>query len=74
MTNGTIKRLENNLREVADAFKKFEQLGFDREIVEIYISHKTKQPIKAVRKMLDSQKEFIDKLTADEVIKKLKNG
>lgn len=52
--------LNSNLKDIKYSFDKLEKLGINRELLEIYIKHKTSLPRHSVRKMLDSTEEFFD--------------
>lgn len=64
-------RLSNRLKEVKKKFEALEKIGMDRELLLIYIQHKTKLSKGNVLKMLKAQKEFYAKLIKQEIVENL---
>ena len=50
-----------------------ENSGVDEELLIIYIKDKTKLPTRDIKKMLDKQEEFYNKLVKEEVVNSLEN-
>lgn len=71
MTNGKIDTLNHQLKAIKDAFDLWKDSGLNKEVMVIYIMHKTKMSKHNVKMMLESQTEFFDKLMKEEVVKRL---
>lgn len=74
MTNGRIDRLNHQLKAIKEAFDLWKDSGLNKDILVIYIMHKTKMSKKHVKDMLESQTKFFDELMKEETVKRLKDG
>ena len=66
-----IDELNHQLKKIKEAYDLWQESGLNKEILKIYIMHKTKLSKKAVTDMLESQQKFFDELMKEEVIKRL---
>jgi hypothetical protein len=66
-----ITELSKRLKDIKDSFYLWQKSGLNEEVLIIYLSDKTHLPKKAVKNMLNNQKEFFDKLIKSEVVKRL---
>lgn len=71
MEDTKIDKLNYQLNEVKKAFEIWQKSGLNKELLQIYIMHKTKLPKKKVRDVLMAQQKFFDELIRDEVMKRL---
>lgn len=71
MTNGRIDKLNHQLEVIKKAFDDWKDSGLNKEILIIYIMHKTKISKHNVKLMLETQTKFFDELIKDEVVKRL---
>ena len=68
-----LDRLDKNMKDVVSKFKDLKNSGVDEELLIIYIKDKTKLPTRDIKKMLDKQEEFYNKLVKEEVVNSLEN-
>jgi hypothetical protein len=66
-----IDRLGERLLQVRLAFEKLQKLGFDKEILEIYLQKKTGLSNKDVQKVLLHTEEFFKKIAHTAVEKEI---
>ena len=71
MTQDKIEQLKERLQKVVDAFNELKNSGINKEILAIYIKHKTGQSMAEVNKMLSSQEEFYNNLIKEEMLNKM---
>ncbi len=71
MTNGRIDKLNHQLKAIKEAFDDWNESGLNKEILVIYIMHKTKLSKKKVRDILIAQTKFFDDLMKEETVKRL---
>lgn len=71
MAQNKIDELNYQLKAIKEAFDIWQDSGLNKEILEIYIMHKTKLPKKKVKDVLTAQQKFFDELMKDEVVKRL---
>lgn len=71
MAQNKIDELNYQLKAIKEAFDIWQDSGLNKEILEIYIMHKTKLPKKKVKDVLMAQQKFFDELMEDEVVKRL---
>lgn len=71
MTTDKLVTLSNRLKEVKEKFQALQKLGFDRDILVIYIQSKTKLSKGNVISMLNAQNEFYHKLIKKAIIDSL---
>jgi len=71
MTTDKLVTLSNRLKEVKEKFEALQKLGFDREILVIYIQSKTKLSKGNVLKMINAQNEFYHKLIKNAIVDNL---
>jgi len=72
MTNGRIDELNYQLKAIKDAFDLWKDSGLNKEVLEIYIMHKTKLPKKKVKDVMRAQEKFFNELIKEETLKRLK--
>jgi len=72
MTNGRIDKLNHQLKAIKDAFDLWKDSGLNKEVLEIYVMHKTKLSKKHVKDVLMAQQKFFDELIKEETLKRLK--
>ena len=66
-----ITELNHQLKAIKEAFDIWQDSGLNKEILEIYIMHKTKMPKGKVKDVLMAQQKFFDELMKEEVVKRL---
>jgi len=66
-----IDTLNYQLKAIKEAFDIWQDSGLNKEILEIYIMHKTKLPRKKVKDVLMAQQKFFDELMKEEIVKRL---
>ena len=71
MARDKIEELNYQLKAIKEAFDIWNNSGLNKEILEIYIMHKTKLSKKHVKDILMAQQKFFDELMKDEVVKRL---
>ena len=71
MARTKIEELNYQLKAIKEAFDTWQDSGLNKEILEIYIMHKTKLPKKKVKDVLMAQQKFFDELMKEEVVKRL---
>ena len=71
MARSKIEELNYQLKAIKEAFDTWQDSGLNKEILEIYIMHKTKLPKKKVKDVLMAQQKFFDELMKEEVVKRL---
>ena len=75
MTNGNgssgLNKLHENMKEIKRKYDDWVNSGIDKELLEIYLIHKTKLSKKKVQDFLKNVDEFFDKLVGEEVAKSL---
>ena len=74
MTNGRIDKLNHKFKKIKEAFDTWQDSGLNKEMLEIYIMHKTKLPKKKVKDVLIAQQKFFDELMKEETVKRLEGG
>lgn len=71
-TDKELQSLNNRLAEISEKFNEMKQTGVSEDILIAYMCFKLHKSFKDVKKMLDCQEEFYDKLVKRMTIKKLK--
>ena len=71
MARSKIEELNYQLKAIKEAFDTWQDSGLNKEILEIYVMHKTKLPKKKVKDVLMAQQKFFDELMKEEVVKRL---
>lgn len=66
-----IETLNKRLKEVVEKFETLRNCGIDGEILEVYLSDKTKLSKKKVRELLKNMEEFYNKLIKKAVVDNL---
>ena len=66
-----IDTLNHQLKAIKEAFDIWQDSGLNKEILEIYIMHKTKLPKKRVKDVLMAQQKFFDELMKEMVVERL---
>jgi vacuolar-type H+-ATPase subunit C/Vma6 len=56
----SFERMAKDIQQIRNALRTLSKLGITRELMEIYIAHKTKLGRYKIRAVLDAQKEFLD--------------
>lgn len=71
-TDIELKRLNDGLQKIKDSFEAMKKSGVSEDILIAYMCFKLHKSQKEMKKMLDCQEEFYDKLVKRMTIKKLK--
>lgn len=67
----TLRRFEKNLEKIKTSLELMKKYGIDEEILEAWLQIKTKLSKHDVQLMLNSTKEFYNKLLSKEMLKEL---
>ena len=71
MVKDKIENLNEQLKNVKTAFDELKKSGINKEILEIFLHHKTKILIKKVKLLLKNTEEFFNDLIAKETLEKI---
>lgn len=71
MTEDKLTKLHKNLQSIKDKYEELSKSGIDKEILIIYLHHKSHMSIKKVTKLLSNIDEFYNQLVSDAVAEKL---
>jgi hypothetical protein len=66
-----IDTLNKQLKDIKEAYEKWQHSGLNEEVLIIYLQAKTKLSRKKVMQVLNEQQKFFDNLIKDEVVKRL---
>ena len=69
--NDKITLLNKRLKKLVEAMEDLKRLGMNEEILIIYVSHKTKLPLRDVKAVIENVEDFYRKLLGKEMFKKL---
>ena len=54
------ERMSEDITKIRDALSSLQKIGITKELMEIYIAHKTHLGHYKIRAVLEAQKEFLD--------------
>ena len=66
-----LTKLSNRLKEVKEKFEALKKSGVDKELLNVWIQHKTKLSKGNVIKMIEAQEDFYTRLVKESIIEKL---
>ncbi|HEY5631644.1 MAG TPA: hypothetical protein VIR31_05915 [Nitrososphaeraceae archaeon] len=66
-----INKLNNDLKEIKKDFDKWNKSGLNREVLEVYLKHKTKLPLAKVKLVLDNIEDFFENLIQENAVENL---
>jgi len=69
--NGRIDKLNKQLQAIKESFDLWKNSGLNEEILIIYLARECKMGERTIRKILEKQQEFFDKLIKEETVKRL---
>ena len=62
VSDARITTLNKRMKELAEKFDELKKIGFDEDILKIYIKHETGLSMRDVTKVLEAYDKFYDKL------------